>query len=50
MLSFMLRELNVVETAIALQIGLATGEFRAGRYGRGNEWDSTWERDETQSF
>jgi hypothetical protein len=36
-----------VETAIALQIGLATGEFRTGRYVRGNEWDSTWERDET---
>lgn len=35
-----------VETAIALQIGLATGEFRPGRYVRGNEWDSTWKRDE----
>jgi hypothetical protein len=35
-----------VETAIALQIGLATGEFRAGRYVCGNEWDSTWKCDE----
>ena len=39
-----------VETAIALQIGLATGEFRPGRYVRGNEWDSTWKRDDTQSL
>jgi hypothetical protein len=23
-------------------------EFRAGRYVRGNEWDSTWQRDETE--
>jgi hypothetical protein len=36
-----------VETAIVLQIGLATGEFRPGRYTRGNDWDSTWQRDET---
>ena len=26
-----------VETAIALQIGLATGEFRSGRYVRGGQ-------------
>jgi hypothetical protein len=39
-----------VETAIALQIGLATGEFRAGRYVRGNDWDSTWKRDGTQDL
>lgn len=38
-----------VETAIALQIGLATGEFRAGRYARGNGQDSNWQRDETQN-
>jgi hypothetical protein len=37
-----------VETAIALQIGLATGEFRAGRYARGNGWDNSWKRDEAQ--
>jgi hypothetical protein len=35
-----------VETGIALQIGLATGEFRTGRYVRGNEWDDSWKRDE----
>jgi hypothetical protein len=35
-----------VETAIALQIGLATGEFRAGRYVRGNEWNDNWKRDD----
>lgn len=35
-----------VETAIALQIGLATGEFRSGRYMRGNDWDGNWTRDE----
>lgn len=39
-----------VETAIALQIGLATGEFRPGRYVRGDEWDSTWKRDEMQNL
>lgn len=39
-----------VETAIALQIGLATGEFRTGRYVRRNEWDSTWKRDEAQNL
>jgi hypothetical protein len=37
-----------VETAIVLQIGLATGEFRPGRYVRGSEWDDEWERDRTQ--
>jgi len=35
-----------VETAIALQIGLATGEFRTGQYVRGNDWDDHWKRDE----
>ena len=35
-----------VETGIALQIGLATGEFRTGRYVRGNAWDDTWKRGE----
>ena len=36
-----------VETAIALQIALATGEFRTGRYVRNDEWDSgRWKRDE----
>lgn len=36
-----------VETAIALQIALATSEFRTGRYVRGGEWDSgRWRRDE----
>lgn len=35
-----------VETAIALQIGLATGEFRTGQYVRGNEWDDNWKRNE----
>lgn len=35
-----------VETAIALQIALATGEFRTGRYVR-DKWDfSGWRRDE----
>src|SRR5262249_10764951 len=37
-----------VETAIALQIGLATGEFRAGRYVRGIERNA-WKRDEAQN-
>jgi hypothetical protein len=37
-----------VETAIALQIALTTGEFRAGRYVRDDEWDrQRWRRDET---
>jgi len=36
-----------VETAIALQIALATGEFRTGRYVRDDESDTRgWERDE----
>jgi hypothetical protein len=36
-----------VETAIALQIALATGEFRTGRYVRDDKWDSRrWKRDE----
>jgi hypothetical protein len=37
-----------VETAIALQIVLATGEFRTGRYVRYDEMDCTcrWRRDE----
>jgi hypothetical protein len=39
-----------VETAIVLQIGLATGEFRAGRYVRGNEWHNSWRRDEAQDL
>ncbi len=34
-----------VETAIALQIALFTGEFRAGRYVRDDEWDrQSWRR------
>ena len=37
-----------VETAIALQIALATGEFRAGPYLRVSEHD-TWKRDEVQT-
>jgi len=35
-----------VETAIVLQIALATGEFRAGRYVRDDGWDIKWERAE----
>ena len=36
-----------VETAVALQIALATGEFRTGRYVRDDEWGSNrWRRDE----
>jgi len=35
------------ETAIALQIVLATGEFRPGRYTRTNDWSIDWERDES---
>jgi hypothetical protein len=38
-----------VETAIALQIGLATGEFRAGRYVREIERNA-WRRDEVQDL
>jgi hypothetical protein len=37
------------ETAIALQTGLATGEFRSGRYVRGNDWDDNWTREEARS-
>jgi hypothetical protein len=37
-----------VETAIALQIALATGEFRAGPYVRGSEHNA-WKRDEAQN-
>jgi hypothetical protein len=37
-----------VETAIALQIALATGEFRTGHYVRDDRWDTpSWARDET---
>lgn len=39
-----------VETAIVLQIGLATGEFRSGRYVRGNAWNDNWKRDEAQNL
>jgi hypothetical protein len=36
-----------VETAIALQIALATGEFRTGRYVRDDEWGGNrWRRDD----
>src|SRR5215510_12421196 len=35
------------ETAIALQIGLATGEFRAGQYSRGEGYNA-WKRYEAQ--
>jgi len=35
------------ETAIALQIVLATGEFRPGRYTRTKDWSIDWERDES---
>jgi hypothetical protein len=36
-----------VETAVALQIALATGEFRAGRYKRtGPAWRAEWACDE----
>jgi hypothetical protein len=36
-----------VETAIALQIALATGEFRPGRYSRTEEWSIDWRRDDS---
>jgi hypothetical protein len=36
-----------VETAIALQIALATGEFRPGRYARTKTWSIDWKRDES---
>jgi hypothetical protein len=39
-----------VETAIALQITLATGEFRTGRYLREEKWDTRgWKRDEASN-
>ena len=34
-----------VETAIALQIALVTGEFRAGGYTRDERWGRDWKRD-----
>jgi hypothetical protein len=36
-----------VETMVALQIVLATGEFRPGRYRREAAWDINWQRDES---
>ena len=33
-----------VETAVVLQIALATGEFRPGRYVREDASDGTWKR------
>jgi hypothetical protein len=39
-----------VETAIALQIALTTGEFRPGRYVRANGWENHWKRDEAQDL
>src|SRR5258708_23718124 len=36
-----------VETMVALQIVLATGEFRPGRYLREAPWGIDWQRDET---
>lgn len=33
-----------VETAFALQIVLATGEFRPGRYRRSKRWSADWRR------
>ena len=33
-----------VETAVVLQIALATGEFRPGNYVREDRWDDTWKR------
>ena len=35
-----------VETGVVLQIALATGEFRAGRYVREGSWHNGWKRDE----
>jgi hypothetical protein len=35
-----------VETAIVLQIALATGEFRTGSYTREDKWGHNWKRDE----
>ena len=36
-----------VETMVALQIVLATGEFRPGRYRRATTWGIDWQRDES---
>ena len=36
-----------VETIVALQIALATGEFRPGRYRREATWSIDWQRDES---
>jgi len=36
-----------VETVVALQIVLATGEFRPGRYRRAAVWTVGWRRDES---
>jgi len=36
-----------VETMVALQIVLATGEFRPGRYRREAAWTIEWQRDES---
>lgn len=36
-----------VETIVALQIVLATGEFRPGRYRREAAWSIDWQRDES---
>jgi hypothetical protein len=38
-----------VETAVVLQIALATGEFRPGRYVREGSWHTSWKRDEERS-
>jgi hypothetical protein len=35
-----------VETAVVLQVALATGEFRPGRYVREGSWHNGWKRDE----
>jgi len=35
-----------VETAVVLQIALATGELRPGRYVREGSWHNGWKRDE----
>jgi hypothetical protein len=37
-----------VETAVVLQIALATGEFRPGRYVREGSWYNGWRRDENR--
>ena len=36
-----------VETAMALKIALATGEFRPGRYTRTNAWANDWKRQQS---